>query len=241
MTRVAEKPVCSQDDLETLEAWSRSQTLDYRLVKRARLVLLSSSGLQDAEIAKELDLDKNTVAAWRKRYISSGIDGLHDSPRPGKPPIYEPDSTRKAVLAVISKPPPLGQTAWDGKSVAKELGISADKAWQILRQEGISLQRQRLWCVRTDPQFTARITDVIGLYLDLPQNALVFSIDERLVIQAVERSCGCVYTSCSKTVQVLQSFSSCHGSVDLISAIEAAARAGKAAILAPVGSEWPAE
>ncbi|MDR1085885.1 MAG: IS630 family transposase [Deltaproteobacteria bacterium] len=227
MTRVAERPVCSKDDLETLEVWSRSQILDYRLVQRARLVLLSSSGLQDAEIAKELDLDKNTVATWRKRYISSGIDGLYDFPRPGKPPIYEPDSTRKAVLEIISKPPPLGQNAWDGKSVAKELGISADKAWQILRQEGISLKRQRSWCVRTDPQFAARVTDIIGLYLEPPQNALVLSVDEKPNVQAIERFSGYVYTSSSTIVQGLQSVSTCHGTLNLISAIEIAARAGK--------------
>ncbi|MDR1084757.1 MAG: IS630 family transposase, partial [Deltaproteobacteria bacterium] len=129
----------------------------------------------------------NTVAKWRKRFISPWTDGLYDDRRPGKPPEYPVDETRKSILELLGQTPPKGQAAWDGNAAAKELGINKNKVRQVLRQEGIHLQRQRTWCVVTDPMFAAKAADIVGLHLDPPEKALVLSIDEKPSIQAAER------------------------------------------------------
>jgi transposase len=175
------------------------------MVQRAKLVLLSVEGQPDSEIAKTLNMDPNTVATWRKRFISQGMEGLFDLKRSGKPPKYDVDSTRNKILELLEKPPPIGQATWDGKSVAKELGISDDIVWRILRTEGIQLQRQRTWCVSTEPQFAQKAADVIGLYLDPPKNAIVISIDEKTSIQALQRPNGYVYTKNHKIVRSIKS------------------------------------
>ena len=106
--------------------------------------------------------------------------------------------------------------------MAHALGVSDDAVWRILRKEGLSLQRHRSWCVSTDPEFAAKAADIIGLYLNPPQNALVISVDEKPSIQARERARGYVQTSSGKVVQGLKSTYRRHGTVNLCAALEVA-------------------
>ncbi|ETR66921.1 MAG: hypothetical protein OMM_12177 [Candidatus Magnetoglobus multicellularis str. Araruama] len=138
-----------------------------------------------------------TVIKWRDRYKENRIKGIYDKQRSGKPVTYGAEF-RKKVLDLISTQPPKGQASWDGNTVAKELKVSADAVWRLLRKEGICLSRQRTWCVSTDPEFAQKAADVIGLYLDPPCNAIVISVDEKPNIQAIERTKGYVYTSSKK-------------------------------------------
>jgi transposase len=119
-------------------------------------------------------------------------------------------------------PPPAGMASWDGGSLATALGVSDDAVWRVLRKEGIQLQRHRSWCVSTDPEFAAKAADVIGLYLNPPQNALVLSVDEKPSIQALERARGYVQTSSGKIVQGMKSTYKRHGTVNLFAALEVA-------------------
>lgn len=112
--------------------------------------------------------------------------------------------------------------SWDGGSLATALGVSDDAVWRVLRKEGIQLQRHRSWCVSTDPEFAAKAADVIGLYLNPPQNALVLSVDEKPSIQALERTRGYVQTSSGKIVQGMKSTYKRHGTVNLFAALEVA-------------------
>lgn len=157
------------------------------------------------ETAEKFDVRQNTVIDLRRRFEHSGIDGLFDRPRSGKPPKY-PKSFRYSVPKLLEEVPPDGLSTWDGPSVAKRLNSSADAVWRVLRKEGICLQRQRSWCVSTDPEFAVKAADIVGLYLNPPENALVLSLDEKPSIQAIERKTGYVMTDNGKIVRGLKKY-----------------------------------
>src|SRR3546814_5620729 len=127
-----------------------------------------------------------------------------------KPPKYGVE-LRDRSRAQLGWPPPEGMASWDGGSLAIAQSVSDDAVWRALRKEGIQLQRHRSWCVSTDPEFAAKAADVIGLYLNPPQNALVLSVDEKPSIQALERARGYVQTSSGKIVQGMKSTYKRHG------------------------------
>jgi len=222
MSRVSQKVKCSAQEKETLKAWSGSVRQQKRLVDRARIILMNIEGYSDSEIARELKTRPNTVGKWRKRFIEQGLSGLNDAPRSGKPVLYDPERTRQAILETLGKPAPKGQAAWDGKAVAEELGISGHKVWRVLKAEGISLQRQRSWCVSTDPEFRSKAAEIVGLYLNPPQKALVLSVDEKPGLQALERPGGYICTSSGKLVRGLKSTYKRHGTLNLFAALEVA-------------------
>lgn len=150
-----------------------------------------------------------------------GQAGLRDRHRSGKPPTYASDF-RKRVLAALEESPPAGQATWDGPTLATHLGASADAVWRVLRKEGICLRRQRSWCVSTDPEFVPKAADIVGLYLNPPENALVLSVDEKPSIQALERRTGYVQTDSGKIVRGYKSTYKRHGTLNLFSALQVA-------------------
>lgn len=191
------------------------------MVARVKMVLGCLDGEPVTHIAQRLNVRPNTVIDWRRRFESEGIAGLRDRPRSGKPVQYG-EEFRKKVLELLETAPPRGQACWDGPAVAKRLNTSVDAVWRLLRKEGIYLSRQRSWCVSTDPQFSAKAADIIGLYLNPPENAMVVSIDEKPSIQALERATGYVYTSNGKIVQGFKSTYKRHGTLNLFAALEVA-------------------
>jgi transposase len=221
MARVAVVLSCAAEVMAELERLSRSRSGEVRMAERARIVLACLHGKRNDEVASEMGLRPNTVGQWRRRFAQSGIAGLSDAPRSGKPSQYGA-SLRNRVLAQLELSPPAGMASWDGGSVARALGVSCDAVWRVLRKEGIQLQRHRSWCVSTDPEFAAKAADVIGLYLNPPQNALVLSVDEKPSIQAIERERGYVQTSSGQIVQGLKSTYKRHGTVNLFAALEVA-------------------
>jgi len=191
------------------------------MVERARIVLGCVQGHSVTEVAQEVGVRPNTVIFWRKRFEKKGLAGLRDRPRSGKPRHCD-DNFRKQVLAALEEPPPAGQAVWDGPALARHLGASDDAVWRVLRKEGICLSRQRSWCVSTDPEFAAKAADVIGLYLNPPQNAMVLSVDEKPSIQALERAVGYVETDSGKIVRGFKSTYRRHGTLNLFAALEVA-------------------
>ena len=222
MARVAQGVTCSDQDRKELERLSNSRTGEARLVERANIVLACLAGQRNDEIAARLQLQANTVGIWRKRFVALGIMGLHDKARSGKPPTYDPRELRERILKQLEWPAPVGQSSWDGATLAHALGVSDDAVWRVLRKEGIQLQRMRSWCVSTDPEFAAKAADVIGLYLGAPSNAIVLSVDEKPSIQALQRKVGYVYTSSGKLVRGMQSTYKRHGIVNLFAALNVA-------------------
>ena len=221
MARVAVALSCAPEVIVELQRLSRSRSGEVRLAERARMVLACLQGKRNDEVARELGVRPNTVGLWRQRFAARGLAGLHDEPRSGKPAKYGVE-LRDRVLAQLELPPPAGMASWDGGALAAALGASDDAVWRVLRKEGIQLQRHRSWCVSTDPEFAAKAADVIGLYLNPPQNALVLSVDEKPSIQALQRARGYVHTSSGKIVQGLKSTYKRHGTVNLFAALEVA-------------------
>lgn len=218
---------CNAEDRKELEKWSRGGKTEKRLAFRAEIILRCLEGKTITVVAKELDTRRFTVTKWRSRFSKHGLPGLVDKPRSGKPKRYDA-SLKTKILQTLEQPAPKGQSSWDGKSLAATIGASDDAVWRILRKEGIQLQRCRSWCVSTDKEFAAKSADIIGLYLNPPQNALVICVDEKPSIQAIERKRGYVETSSGKIVQGLKSTYKRHGVLNLFAALNVATGSVKA-------------
>jgi transposase len=210
------------EDRAKLESWLRSGKAEQRLVLRARMILRSAAGASTQAIARELGLWPPLVSKWRRRFAEQGIEGLFDAPRKGRPARYS-KQTRSRILAVLDEDPPRGYARWNGRLVAERLGdVSRDQVWRVLREEGIHLERQRSWCVSTDPEFSAKAADVIGLYLDPPENAMVLCVDEKPHIQVLERAQGWLRLSDGTSLMGVQNRYQRHGTTTLIGALEVA-------------------
>lgn len=185
------RPITVTDQEGTqLAVWTRQGTTEQRVAQRARIVLEAAAGKATKEIASRLGVRPATVSKWRTRFAQARLAGLSDSPRSGKPPVYG-EQTERRILAKLDESPPAGYSSWTGGLVAQALGdVSDAQVWRVLRQYGIHLQRRRSWCLSTDPQFAQKAADIVGLYLDPPENALVISVDEKPAIQVLERAQG---------------------------------------------------
>lgn len=173
-----------------LQKWARSYKTEQRMAMRARIILSAEAGQTTEGIAQKLKVRNATVSKWRTRFARQGLAGLQDSPRPGKRRRYD-ENTGKRIMAKLDEKPPYGHATWTGGLLAKALGdVSDAQVWRILRRHGICLQRRRSWCISTDPEFTAKAADIVGLYLDPPENAVVLSVDEKPSIQALSRAQG---------------------------------------------------
>lgn len=222
MSKRAPILACDEKERKAIESLVASRTEEARLVERAKMIMGCLDGKPVIQIARELGVRPNTVIEWRKRFAQLGVAGLRDRPRSGKPVAYGAEF-RKQVLSLLEAPPPKGQACWDGPSVAKRLSVSDDAVWRLLRKEGICLSRQRSWCVSTDPEFVAKAADIVGLYLNPPENALVLSIDEKPSIQALERATGYVQTTDGKIVRGFKSTYKRHGTLNLFAALNVVA------------------
>lgn len=229
MARNAATISCSPEDRQELERLAASRTESKQMVERARIILGCLDGKRVQEVARRCQTRPNTVIKWRQRFASQGLKGLQDAPRPGAKRLYD-EAFRNRVLALLEQPPPAGQATWDGPAVAKVLDSSVHAVWRVLRQEGICLQRQRSWCVSTDKEFTAKAADIVGLYLNPPEKALVISVDEKPSIQALERKTGYVETDHGKIVRAYKSTYKRHGTLNLFAALEGATGQVKTAI-----------
>lgn len=221
MPRVAPKISCPADVRSELERRAASRTEAMRTVERARMVLGCLDGLRVQQVAANCGTRPNTVIKWRDRFVEHGLSGLEDEPRPGAKKVYD-EAFRRRILSTLESAPPRGQAMWDGPAVAKVVNGSVHAVWRVLRKEGICLQRQRSWCVSTDKEFAAKAADIVGLYLNPPENALVISVDEKPSIQAIERATGYVETDNGKIVRGFKSTYKRNGTLNLFAALQVA-------------------
>jgi transposase len=210
----------TDEEVRTLEEWTRRGKSEHRLVERARIILLANQGRTNQQIAAALDTRTARVSKWRQRFGAKGLAGLGDADRAGKPARYD-QITEKRVLALLDEPPPKGYSQWNGRLLSEALSdVSKDQVWRILRRHDICLERRRSWCISTDPEFGPKAADIIGLYLSPPENALVLAVDEKPSIQALERAQGYLRLPDGKAVN---GFSHCykrHGTTTLFAALE---------------------
>ena len=207
-------------DLSKLEKWSKSRAVSKQLIERSTIILACSFGKTVKKISAELGTYPNKIILWRKRYEQMGLNGLHDKARSGKPS-SDPE-IRKKLLNAISSPVPKGYGCWDAPLLSEKLNCSKYMIWRVLKKEGISLQRQRSWCISTDKDFAAKAADIVGLYLDPPTNAIVLCADEKPSIQALERKTGYVQTENGKIMRAYQSIYKRHGTLNLFAALNVA-------------------
>src|SRR5256884_6155486 len=189
--RAAEVALTSEQRA-TLRSWLAAGKTERRLAFRAQIILAVAEGLSNKAAAGRLATRPATVSKWRGRFARNGLAGVADAPRSGKPRHYEAKDERR-ILAALDSPPPAGYARWNGTLLAKHLGdISKHQIWRVLREHEISLERRRSWCISTDPAFAQKAADIVALYLQPPENAVVLSVDEKPHIQALERAQGLV-------------------------------------------------
>jgi len=180
----------TEDQRRALESLLRQPKAQARFVERARIILWAEEGLSNVQIARRLDTRLARVSKWRTRFAAEGLDGLWDDFRPGRPTVHDVPENEKRLLEKLDQKPPSGFAQWNGPLLAKSLNLNVHHVWQLLRRRGISLQRRRSWCISTDPEFSAKAADVVGLYLNPPDHAIVLAIDEKPHIQALARAQG---------------------------------------------------
>ena len=220
MGRRAPKIEIRKEDLSTLERWSKSKTISAYQHERAIMILESAKGTSVSEIAKRLHTYPNKVIEWRTRYEQEGLSGLKDKARQGRPRIYV--DLKERLLKKISEQPPKGYSHWDAVLLSEALSATDDAIWRILKKEGISLHRQRSWCISTDKDFVPKAADIVGLYLDPPMKAVVICVDEKPSIQALERKTGYIETKDGKIIRAYKSTYKRHGTLNLFAALQVA-------------------
>ncbi len=182
--------ILSKQERSALEAMIRSPKTEHGTVERARIALLAAEGRSTRSIAAELGTWPGRVSRWRKRFASGRLAGLSDLPRPGATPRYGIE-TDKRILALLDQPPPAGYGRWTAPLLSRELGDVSDQyIWRFLRANKIDLAARKSWCQTDDPEFVAKAAEIVGLYLDPPQDAIVLAVDEKPHIQALERVQG---------------------------------------------------
>ncbi len=221
MPRKAKSIPVTDEEKTQLKRLANGQKTEKRMVERARIILKCAEGASIKDIASEIGIRQNTVIKWRDRFSQNGLSGLEDAERNGRPHIYGNEFLQN-VLQVIDTEPPQGTTVWDGKSIAERLGSSPDAVWRVLRDNNINLARKRTWCVSTDAEFAQKAADIVGLYLNPPENALVISLDEKPSMQA--RSCpqGYVVERDSTIVRAMKSTYRRNGTLNLFAALDIA-------------------
>jgi transposase len=159
------------------------------MVQRARIVLLSADGVMGREIAARVGCSEQTVVAWRARYAKEGLAGLEDRGRSGRPPTIDA-AKRSQILATTLKPPPekLGVTHWSSRLLASQVGVHHSTVARIWKDYGIKPHRLGTFKFSTDPQLEAKVRDVVGLYLNPPEKAVVVCVDEKSQVQALDRT-----------------------------------------------------
>jgi len=212
----------SEEERTVLESWVRSGTTEHRTAQRACMILRLAEGATNEAVAQELGTRAARVSKWRTRFAAERLAGLLDAPRSGKPARYGQAAERR-ILEALDEAPPKGYATWTGTLLAKRLGdVSADQVWRVLRRHGIHLQRRRSWCVSTDPEFARKAADIVGLYLDPPENALVLCVDEKPHIQALERAQGWLRLPNGKAMTGYSHQYKRHGTTTLFAALEVA-------------------
>src|SRR3954471_8974664 len=177
----------SDQERVRLEAWARRRSSAQALAQRSRIVLLAADGRKNVEIARELGVHRPMVTKWRNRFAEQRLDGLVDEPRPGRPRTITDEQVEEVIVRTLETTPK-DATHWSTRSMAAELGLSREAVGRIWRAFGLAPHRHETWKLSKDPQFIEKVRDVVGLYLDPPERAVVLCVDEKSQIQALDRS-----------------------------------------------------
>ena len=179
--------VVSDDEREILERWARRPSTAQALALRCRIVLACAEGLSNVEVADRVGVNRMTVGKWRGRFVSDRLDGLHDEPRPGGPRSIGDDDVERVIVKTLEETPP-DATHWSTRSIAQAAGMSQSAVSRIWRAFGLKPHLVDTFKLSPDPLFIDKVRDVVGLYLNPPEAAVVLCVDEKSQIQALDRT-----------------------------------------------------
>jgi transposase len=180
--------VLTEEERQTLERWARRRTSAQAVALRARIVLACAEGATNKAVAERLEIWPQTVAKWRGRFVRERLEGLADEPRPGRPRTIADEQVEAVIVKALEQPPPDHDTHWSTRSMARATGMSQTAISRIWRAFGLKPHLEQTWKLSADPQFIDKVRDIVGLYLDPPERALVLCVDEKSQIQALDRS-----------------------------------------------------
>lgn len=192
-----------------------------QVVRRAHVVLWSADGLSGAEIARRLHVSQEAVSRIRRRFLETGVAGLATRPKPGRKDHAVPAATVERIVALAMSPPPAGRSRWTTRLLAKDVGLTSGCVSDLLRRYELKPHHVRTYKVSRDPAFAAKVRDVVGLYLDPPEHAVVLSVDEKTSIQALERTQPPLPLRSGRATRHTHDYKR-HGVVDLYAALEVA-------------------
>ena len=179
--------VLEQEQRVLLESFARSRALPHALVVRAKIVLQAATGAQSQQIGRALGISRETVGKWRGRFVSQGIEGLYDEYRSGRPRSIDDERVAEVVSKTLRSKPE-GATQWSCREMAEASGISKSTVQRVWSAFGLQPHRQESFKLSTDAFFIEKLRDIVGLYLNPPENALVLCVDEKSQCQALERT-----------------------------------------------------
>jgi len=191
------------------------------LVRRARVILLSAAGETGVTIAQRLALSPEQVSRIRRRFCTEGVDGVAARPKPGRTDHAVPAPTVERVIELAMSPPPAGRSRWTTRLLAKRVGLTSGCVSDLLRRHGLKPHLVRTYKVSRDPDFVAKVRDIVGLYLNPPEHAVVLSVDEKTSIQALQRTQPPLPLRAGRAMRHTHDYKR-HGVVDLYAALEVA-------------------
>jgi transposase len=182
----------TDDERQTLQRWARRAKTAQALALRAKIVLACAEGATNQQVAEQLGIWPQTVGKWRGRFVRGQLEGLSDEDRPGRPRTIADERVEQVITKTLEEPPPHHDSHWSTRSMARATGLSQTAISRIWRAFGLKPHLQETWKLSTDPQFIDKfidkVRDIVGLYLDPPEAALVLCVDERSQIQALDRT-----------------------------------------------------
>ncbi|MDE0152628.1 MAG: IS630 family transposase [Gammaproteobacteria bacterium] len=187
MARSALSVVLNEEEKTQLLSLTRSRSIPHGIVQRAQIVLACAEGETNSAIAKRLRLTQATVGKWRRRCLELGLEGLHDELRPGRPRVHKDERVAEVIQTALQAEPP-GATHWSVRAMAEHTGISKSTVQRWFALFGVQPHRQRHFKLSPDPFFVEKVRDIVGLYLNPPDHAVVLCVDEKTQIQALQRT-----------------------------------------------------
>jgi transposase len=179
--------VLSDEERETLSRWSRRPKSPHSLAQRSRIVLECAKGLDNVAVAERLDVHQATVSKWRRRFIERRLDGLVDEPRPGAPRTISDDDVERVIVRTLEDTP-TDATQWSTRDLAARVGMSPSSVGRIWKAFGLKPWLTDTFKLSEDPMFVEKVRDVVGLYMNPPDHAVVLCVDEKTSIQALDRT-----------------------------------------------------
>jgi transposase len=212
--------VLTDDERQTLERWARRRTSSQALALRCRIVLACAAGLSNVEAGRRLGVHAATVGKWRGRFATRRLEGLVDEPRPGAPRTITDEQVEQVITTTLEETPK-DATHWSTREMARATGMSQTAIVRIWRAFGLKPHLDQAWKLSTDPQFIDKVRDIVGLYLNPPQAAVVLCVDEKSQIQALDRTAP-VLPLLPGTPQRRSHDYTRHGTTNLYAALEMA-------------------